>query len=88
MSPTEAKDKINQMDQFDKLKVYMYYFIANISLKYQLQLQGVNAIDPNMYSFEEFTDPANKGYYNNQSDWRHDNGIYDFYWKFADKIKL
>ncbi len=41
-----------------------------------------------IYSFEEFINKKNRGWYNDPKDWQHDFGIYGHYWRFKNEIKI
>ena len=86
MKPEESYKILDELDDFDKLSIYMHYQIIFISLNL--------TIKPKMLfktlSFEEFKNKERnfipfeldgKTYYRT-------SGIYDHYWKFADEIKL
>jgi hypothetical protein len=85
MNIEEVNLEITHLDVFDKLKIYIHYYATNLLLKYS---QYGNKQMPNHYTFEEFINPNNKGYWNSPEDWKHNFGIYDWYWKFKDQIKL
>ena len=82
MNVNDIKSEIDGLDEFDKLKIYINYYTI------QLVLKHVHSRMPNYYSFDEFINPKNKGYYNNSNDWQQDLGIYDWYWKFYSKCQI
>ena len=84
--------EIDSMDEIQKLSVYMDYYIKNRLIELELNCKF------NLQEFDEFISPNNIEIKNHGPKWKENgfaqevqiqlNGIYDYYWKFKDEIKL
>lgn len=89
LESSDRVKEIRRMDDLDKLAVYMDYYITNLTHKH---LHGT----VNTYSKDEFLSSERIALRDNGVDWKEKGygqrvwvnwgGIYNWYWKFKDRI--
>lgn len=87
--------EVDSLDEIQKLSVYMHFFIKNRMIDLT---HGKNINPINIPCFSDFINEKNIELRNHGEDWREKgfaqkrqielHGIYDYYWKFKNEIKL